>query len=101
MKTSTLSLAQWRDLESKASAAGKALDDLKFALLQEAMHCERHADSDLRDKLLAESKKLQDAMILPAYFYHCQPEWTGGDSSDPANHKLVEPHIASTRRTVA
>ena len=32
-----------------------------------------------------------------AYFLTPQPEWTGGDSSDPKNTVLTEPHIASSR----
>lgn len=101
MKTSTLSAAQWQDLESKARAMHQAMTALTISLTEAAMHCHHNEDSALCDKLLDESNKIHNAMLLGPYHYHCQPEWTGGDSSDPANHKLVEPHIAGTRRTVA
>ena len=95
--TSSLSRSQWAELEKLADAFHTAKQALEVALLQAAKTAENKDDEVLRDRLLAET----DRNPLPSYFYHCQPEWTGGDSQNPKNHVLREPHITGRRLTVA
>ncbi len=44
-------------------------------------------------------KAIEDAELALAglaYMFHPQEEWTGGDSSNPENYKIVTPHITRT-----
>lgn len=100
MSASSLSRAEWDSLEHKAKTACEAISDLQFALLQAASESNSKGDSELCERLILEANRIRDLQFLPAYFYHCQPEWTGGDSLNPANTVLREPHIAKRRNTV-
>jgi len=94
---SPLSAQQWRTLETFSSVAIFALHDLRSALLFAARDS---SDAELQAKLFEQIERLKDAecRILPAYFYHVQPEWTGGDSLDPKNTVLREPALMQMRR---
>lgn len=93
MKTqSPLSQADWKLLEDSASKLDNAMNEFSFNLLMVAAKLD---DSDpLKLKLIDQAEKLPDIGSNHPYFYHCQPEWTGGDSMDPKNFKLREPHVA-------
>lgn len=98
---SPLSLAQWKRLELLANIAQKSATELSHALLMQASELNRNdGDAETIDRLMALAKRVEDArQSMPlVYDLHCQPEWTGGDSSDPANHVLREPHLMGMRR---
>ena len=93
---SSLSLAQWQEIEGLADAAAKARTALTHKLLATAGQLVE------RDPCLCTALIEVASKDLPAYFFHPQPEWTGGDSMDPKNTITREPHVAPMpRRRVA
>lgn len=98
MKTSPLTLQEWQNLENLARNAQDALSALSHALAMSAMaHSE---DQTLAETLLAEANRVDPVQTCfrGSYWFHCQSEWTGGDSHDPKNHVLREPHVMGSRR---
>jgi len=95
-ENSPLSLAQWESLERLAKDAVKAVESFDVALLIAS----NSGDDETNAMLAAYSKRVHDAFLsLPAsYLFHPQPEWVGGDSSDPKNTIIREPHVCGMRR---
>lgn len=96
--TSPLSAQQWQTLETLAANARKAIDEFWFACM---MNAGDTSDSELQSKLMdtaERAKAASDSISSLPYMLHCQPEWTGGDSSDAANFVLREPNVMGMRR---
>lgn len=95
---SPLTSQQWTSLETHAKRSHEALSSLLVATLIQASQTD---DTETQEKLLEMSIRVGDALNSVsglAYLLHPQPEWTGGDSSEPANHVLREPHLIGMRR---
>ena len=89
-----ISLKEWRQICAARDAAAESLDKLHM-LLMELMW--KYKEGDAECKLLNKWVMQLRESSLP-YDTHPQSEWTGGDSSNPANHKLREPNCVGLRR---
>jgi hypothetical protein len=87
-----ITLKQWLELEAKVKAIGTAVSDLEMYLLDMLWKHQNNATEAIFIKDFLE--RLDSIPFLPDC--HPQSEWTGGDSSDPKNYKLREPHAAGT-----
>lgn len=92
---SPLSAQQWRNLETLAADASRALSALQTALVVQAGGTN---DADLQSALMAQSDRVNDAWSKVsglAYVLHPQPEWLGGTDGPSV---LREPHLMGMRR---
>jgi hypothetical protein len=90
---------QWTEIESKVRATKVAIESLQDTLITLAFEHNQQGNTTEGKFLMDLASTIEDKTSgkeLCSYFYHPQPEWTGGDSSDPANTKYREPHIVGT-----
>ena len=94
-----ITYTEWKMIESAAKDAKAALDALQERLTGYAFDHAGERNEPEAAFLIGLANKTQELAgckeLLP-YFYHPQEEWTGGDSSDPANYKHREPHIVGS-----
>ena len=89
-----ITLQQWRRINSLISAAEQALKAADDEILKVVF--EHHDQGNEAEVLLLMdlSRKINETGPSGwGYMTHPQTEWTGGDSSDPANFTLREPNI--------
>ena len=77
---------KWSKCADLWRTASTALADIELILLLEFSHTD--------GKAIDAVNKAIDAVSGQAYMFTPQPEWIGGDSADPKNHKTRLPHIA-------
>jgi|ETNvirnome_2_300_1030623.scaffolds.fasta_scaffold148832_1 hypothetical protein len=77
---------KWARLSILWREASERLETIRLELLTE-LHVAEGKPLDVTNAAI-------DAVSGNAYMFHPQPEWTGGDSSDPKNTKFRKPHIA-------
>lgn len=85
-----ITAAQYRKLSALAAEIESKLEGMVVELVQADI------PEDAKLRTLAWINRADTFRGL-SYFLTPQPEWTGGDSSDPANFKLRAPHIATAR----
>lgn len=92
-----MKIQQFEALEEKVKAIDQAIKALEGALVDSIST----ADSEDHLFIIAALKRLgeRDIITIP-YWWHPQPEWTGGDSRDPNNFKLNPPHIYKALVTI-
>ena len=78
--------ARWQRLADMFRTAEKALADAPLVLMDLGAPMDGGAYEALR--------RAEEALRGQAYMFTPQPEWTGGDSLDPANFRIRAPHIA-------
>ena len=77
-----------------ADAARDSMQTFQHALLMAAASS---GDAEI-DKVFCSVAESMRVPTMGGYFWHPQPEWTGGDSQNDSNHVLREPHIMGMRR---
>lgn len=90
----TLSLQEFGALESHVQEISEYISSLESMLIELAGE---HDDEPTRMFLISAMKRLSEVsdIVIEPYWWHPQPEWTGGDSVDPKNTVWNEPHIVS------
>jgi len=76
---------KWHKCAELWKTASDALHQIELILLLDLNMLENPASDAVR--------KAIDAVEGQAYMFTPQPEWVGGDSSDPKNYKFRPPHI--------
>ena len=79
--------AVWDDLSKDLERAYSIVSAIHYKAITEL----EHGSSHRARKRLGEAK---EALSGLSYLFKPQPEWTGGDSEDPANFKMRAPHIS-------
>jgi hypothetical protein len=86
-----ITLEEWLKLHRMSKEACDALDRLE-SLLMDMMWKQHEAGNGAERELLRKLiEGLEKTSIPSAYMCRPQTEWTGGDSSNPANFTLREP----------
>jgi len=87
-------LQQWREINALIGQAETALKAADAKIIDLALFHSRAGNDEEARLLLDLSSKINDGGPGGwGYMTHPQQEWTGGDSSDPANYTLREPNI--------
>lgn len=86
-----ITLKQWLEISTSIKAAGEALNSATDLVTKMALDQHDAGNATEATLLMEISQQLHDIMLPSGT--NPQSEWTGGDSSDPKNHKLREPNI--------
>jgi len=89
-----ITLKQWKDLERKVAALSRAMRECETEFLCLAIDHKRQENSEEMEFLAEWANVLTAAAetIPSPSSFHPQSEWVGGDSDNPQNHRLKEPH---------
>lgn len=88
-----ITLSEWRELAQKQMLAKVALNDLESSMVTIAL--KHNAEGNKEESLLIFrllNMATDAGLELSRIDVHPQTEWMGGDSSNPKNFKLREPH---------
>lgn len=89
--TTKITLDEWLELEHLAMEASRLLELLHSrAMLLACQHSCPSREFDILNKIAGRAAGAREE--LNATSCYVQSEWTGGDSSDPRNTTLCEPH---------
>lgn len=75
----------WLDMSRKLRQASELLSEVEVTLVLKLGITEGNAVERL--------SAADEALSGLSYMFYPQSEWTGGDSTNPKNFKMVEPHI--------
>ena len=87
-----ITLAEWLKIEASLKVAQAALEAATDVLLDVSKK------ETIPAHILERVMETQMEIGGLAYLVHPQSEWRGGDSNDPSNHTLREPHIVGLTR---